>query len=668
MESKALKDITLKDAQYGASFGVDNFNIEMKLDKDFVAMLKYLIQTFGDKIARMNGFSNSSLNFTDFIDNFIDTNVVADAVLDSTANNTSKDICTLTQDMNGPHMKLLSYNKIFYEIKKKYGLEEAQMWLLNDWTGANYLHNSKTASFLPYCYKGSETVLAKYKESNPLLISFTDLFDLVQEDSFILDEDLGVICKNAKDLEVWDNGVWVNVPRVMKRPKHTNFHFIEASNGLSTIVTGDHPIITLNRGDIPAREVQPGVDVLRTEAPSAEFGNITDVYITNELLPKGYNLRFNNYSADTSSFNQEGVVQLNNGIGIPNHIALNRDFGWLLGIIMSDASFNTHEVIISQNEGEIFDEIIRILDDLYIPYNVYYHDRYTRHGGNPIYRIHVNSTIFANFLYEVFIIPDTQYTRRFKPTILNYNKEFIKGIIAGMLDGDGTLGGTTGRRIHFRITSRHLLMQLGYMMRMLGFQTREQTPSIYQPRIIEWGVIAQNRYVYHLAAMPYTDDKEQLDSIKFRTIKDSLLPAAYSQKMANKKYTFEYGDCNIIMNQPLIDAYEPDEWVYDITTETGHFTCNGIISHNCYAYDLDQLAEKGLFFINSFKTTAPKHLTTFNDHVLEFIGWATNRSSGAVGLPSYLVYSWYFWYKDVQNGFYLKDPEYYRRQCFQKFV
>ena len=44
MESKALKDITLKDAQHGASFGVDNFNIEMKLDKDFVAMLKYLIQ------------------------------------------------------------------------------------------------------------------------------------------------------------------------------------------------------------------------------------------------------------------------------------------------------------------------------------------------------------------------------------------------------------------------------------------------------------------------------------------------------------------------------------------------------------------------------------------------------------------------------------------------
>jgi ribonucleoside-triphosphate reductase len=88
----------------------------------------------------------------------------------------------------------------------------------------------------------------------------------------------------------------------------------------------------------------------------------------------------------------------------------------------------------------------------------------------------------------------------------------------------------------------------------------------------------------------------------------------------------------------------------------------------CYAYDLDKLVEKGLFFINKFRTEAPKHLTTFNDHVLEFISWASNRTSGAVGLPSYLLYSYYFWYNDVKNGFYLKDPEYYRRQCFQKFI
>lgn len=88
----------------------------------------------------------------------------------------------------------------------------------------------------------------------------------------------------------------------------------------------------------------------------------------------------------------------------------------------------------------------------------------------------------------------------------------------------------------------------------------------------------------------------------------------------------------------------------------------------CYAVDLDQLVKKGLFFINKFKTQPAKHLTTFNDHCLEYIGWLSNRQSGAVGLPSYLVYSYWYWKNDVANGFYLKDPEYYRRQCFQKFI
>jgi ribonucleoside-triphosphate reductase len=88
----------------------------------------------------------------------------------------------------------------------------------------------------------------------------------------------------------------------------------------------------------------------------------------------------------------------------------------------------------------------------------------------------------------------------------------------------------------------------------------------------------------------------------------------------------------------------------------------------CFSYDLEELVNRGLYFIDKFRTAAPKHLTTYNDHVLEFISWTSNRTSGACGIPSYLLYSYYFWYNDVRNDFYLKDPEFYRRQCFQKFV
>ena len=40
----------------------------------------------------------------------------------------------------------------------------------------------------------------------------------------------------------------------------------------------------------------------------------------------------------------------------------------------------------------------------------------------------------------------------------------------------------------------------------------------------------------------------------------------------------------------------------------------------------------------------------------------------AVGLPNVIVWAYYFWKQDVKNGYYMKDPDYYLRQQFQKFI
>ena len=104
----------------------------------------------------------------------------------------------------------------------------------------------------------------------------------------------------------------------------------------------------------------------------------------------------------------------------------------------------------------------------------------------------------------------------------------------------------------------------------------------------------------------------------------------------------------------------------------GHFYLHDAYSSSevsyCYAYDLDRLAKEGLYFIDSFNSQPPKHLTTYTDFVGEFVSWNCNRTSGAVGLPSFLVYSYYFWKKDIKDGYYTKDPETYRDQCFQEIV
>ena len=88
----------------------------------------------------------------------------------------------------------------------------------------------------------------------------------------------------------------------------------------------------------------------------------------------------------------------------------------------------------------------------------------------------------------------------------------------------------------------------------------------------------------------------------------------------------------------------------------------------CWANDLTRLATEGLFFLNNYNNQAPKHLTTFFDDVIEFTSFLTNRQSGAVGLPNVIIWAWWFWKKDVEDGYYMKSPEYYLRQHFQKFV
>ena len=61
-------------------------NIELNLQENFVAALSQLREQYGEEFERTNGFHNSNLNFTSFIDSFIDSQNVADVTIDTNAN------------------------------------------------------------------------------------------------------------------------------------------------------------------------------------------------------------------------------------------------------------------------------------------------------------------------------------------------------------------------------------------------------------------------------------------------------------------------------------------------------------------------------------------------------------------------------------------------------
>jgi ribonucleoside-triphosphate reductase len=127
-------------------------DINIKLIKNFTTAYNKMLTEYGEELAKLNGFSDAQLSYTDFIDNFVDKQTVADASIDGNSNVGHKDIVTLENEMSKPHSKLLSFNKIFYELNKKYGFKTANDWLRNEWDGHYYLHDAYNATMKPYCY------------------------------------------------------------------------------------------------------------------------------------------------------------------------------------------------------------------------------------------------------------------------------------------------------------------------------------------------------------------------------------------------------------------------------------------------------------------------------------------------------------------------------------
>lgn len=131
---------------------MSKFAINLDLDTDFVKALNRLKRKYGEDFERMNGFHNDNLNFTTFIDNFTGTDQVTDVTIDPNANCNNKDVASLKFDMMKPHAKLLSFNKIYYEMKKLYGKKLADKWLEAEYEGVFYFHNATDGSFKHYCW------------------------------------------------------------------------------------------------------------------------------------------------------------------------------------------------------------------------------------------------------------------------------------------------------------------------------------------------------------------------------------------------------------------------------------------------------------------------------------------------------------------------------------
>ena len=187
-------------------------DIELKFNKDFERALEVLREKYGEDFEILNGIHNSQMNFSDFIDAFVDRNV-ADVTIDANANASSKDIASFRTEKGKSIDKVIAANKIFYEIKKKYGLKTAKEWLETEYTGGFYLHDFPSTTYVPYCYAYDLSRLAKeglfflknYNSQPPKhLTTFID--DVIEFISFMSNRSSGAV--GIPNILVWTYYFW----------------------------------------------------------------------------------------------------------------------------------------------------------------------------------------------------------------------------------------------------------------------------------------------------------------------------------------------------------------------------------------------------------------------------------------------------------------------------
>ena len=608
--------------------------VHIKLDKSFTTSLNKLLKEYGEEFARIEGLGEKQLNLTSFIDNFVDTKTVSDASIDGNANVASKAVPTLLNEMSKPYQKLTGYNKIFYELNKKYGYKVADKWLRAQWEGWLYLHDAPSASYYSYCYKGEECLVIKYK-GELKHFNFKNLYDFLlkngEEERF--DETIGQFALFPQEVEVQDFNTeddctgWTKITRLVKHNNEKKMRFIKYSNGLSQIVTEDHPIIT-TEGEKPASEITEE-DFVFSIKP--DFFKETISSITTNLTE---GQKKNHFLKGQGTF------------------PLTKELGWLTGMILSEGAVSSSSVHITQNvDQEQYLKLLYILNKYEIPYSEY--EPKDKKGV-----IRLNICPYTQWIFLTMKGLTSAY-KALPPDYIYYSNDFLDGIVAGMIDGDGTIDGYKHRHCQIRVTSETLCHQLSTYLSTKGIYCSDRIPYIYNRE----GSFTQKLPMFGIG-FPLTNEDYflKIDSIKINNLYEPLVRKG---DFKNKKSAYTYGITKVIENIEYIDNCPI---VYDITTETSHFICNCILSHNCYAYDLKDLAEKGLYFIDNFNYEPPQHLGTFVDFVKEFVSYCSNSTSGACGMPNLIPYMYYFWKRDVTNGYYTRSPLDYAKQHIQRLV
>lgn len=561
----------------------------------------------------------------DYITNYVENgdNAASSSEIDANANIQNKNVATLEAELYKTTNVDISRYRVQKMVDKLFPNDHLNY---NEDLKKHYLYKHDEGSspaIKPYTYSSREVVNVSYK-GKKWLIPLYMLYDLIDAEEILVDSVNEVYQKKiniSEPVSIVDINGNTNVTIVTKKKRHRDLVRVKTSFGEDIVVTDNHPMI------IDKDAINNTVEAI------SSLGNYQ--YKTNQ----SFNFKGNKVIALSTIPN---VEVFNSYITLYDKpmkkvLELTEKFGYFVGFFIGDGNFNsTHDYIdITQKTPEILYTLNNILfESLGIIGKIHY----KKETNNFVLNIS-NKGLFY-ILNTLLGIQDKSYNKTLPLNIEETNENFAKGILAGLIDSDGTINKT---QLSIRLASRTAILQATVLLKYFGYSVGNTMQSLpfsnnteYKTNYTIWGVNCSKR-------------KNCVDfklSYKLKNI---------SEGVSTSKYIPE-GKVKITSVSSIEEAsyfMQQNNYIYDITTDTHTFSCNNILVHNCVAVNMYPFMQYGTSTLDGLNTKPPHNLDSFTGQFNNLVFLLSSQFQGAIAFGEFFNVFNYYCVKDFGSDYYI---------------